>query len=127
MRKDEKVARVEKEKIEERAKAAEREHRLNILRSRANIDVPIPQFKSAEGQDAMKERFELFPSHLDKLKDKNDAKPTDSQGKSKFTVKSEDDVLADHTKNDPLFQRGPQTKKLKGPSYKTSSKDYSFV
>lgn len=120
MRKDEKVARVEKEKIEERSRTAEREHRLNILRSRANVtgNIEISEPKATE-----RERFELFPTESTQPQPQ---KQTQDPKSRKRSAKSGDDVLADHMKNDPIFQR---PKPPKGSSSKTSStsKDYSFV
>lgn len=114
VKKDEKVARVEKEKIEERARTAEREHRLNILRSRANIETD--RECDLNNKKKTEERFDLFPTQTQSQDPKE---PKYSKTKS---TKSGDDVLADHMKNDPIFQKPP-----KGSKNKTSSKDYSFV
>lgn len=121
VRKDEKAARVEKEKIEERAKAADREHRLNILRSRANLMVEEPpriQMKEPQSQ-----RFELFPNDKVNANEQDHRTIPKSFKSSKINGKTEDDVLADHTKNDPVLQRNDPIRKSKG----SSGKDYSFV
>lgn len=55
VKKDEASARIEKEKSEERSKAAEREHRLTILRSRASIASESPK-----GDSKNSSRFKLF-------------------------------------------------------------------
>ena len=72
MKRDETSARIEKEKNDERAKTAEREHRLSILRSRANIKVEekvkatVKEFNEYSSDKtkirarAYPQRFELF-------------------------------------------------------------------
>ena len=115
---------MEKEKIEERAKAADREHRLNILRSRANLMVEEPpriQMKEPQSQ-----RFELFPNDKVNANEQDHRTNQKSFKSSKINVKTEDDILADHTKNDPVLQQlSDPIRKSKGSG--SSGKDYSFV
>lgn len=55
VQKDESAARIEKEKSDERFKAAEREHRLSLLRSRASIETD-----SRTKEIGKSSKFELF-------------------------------------------------------------------
>ena len=123
VRKDEKTARIEKEKIEERARVADREHRLNILRSRANIEMEESPRPQTTENCKEKERFELFPNAKEKSQDRNISKSLNSSKAPLVIPKTEDDVLAGHMKNDPMFHKTNLIKKSKGKS----SKDYSFV
>lgn len=115
------MARVEKEKIEERARTAERDHRLNILRSRANIERDKEKDLKEEDNNT-EERFELFPKET--AQTQNPKSTTNSTSHSNKRIsKSGDDVLADHMKNDPIYQKS----QLKRSSSKAPAKDYSFV
>lgn len=58
VKKDEIGARIEKERTEERAKVAEKEHRLSLLRSRANVQIAT-KIELEKYQNKSK-RFELF-------------------------------------------------------------------
>lgn len=119
MRKDEQTARIEKEKMDDRAKAAEREHRLNILRSRANITTE----NSAKIVNKANDGVDLFPNDNETINnDSNKKKYEDLPSKIKSKPKSSDDVIADHVRNDPTLQI---SKQIKGKS--SNSKDYSFV
>lgn len=59
MKKDETTARIEKERTDERAKNAEREHRLSLLRSRAQVPEIKKEIETEQDQKKLK-GFELF-------------------------------------------------------------------
>lgn len=59
MKKDETTAKIEKERTDERAKNAEREHRLSLLRSRAQVPEVKKEIEMVQDQKKLK-RFELF-------------------------------------------------------------------
>ena len=69
------------------------------------------------------QRFELFPNDKASANEQDHRTNQKSSKSSKKNAKTEDDVLADHMKNDPVFQRGDPIRKSKG----SSGKAYSFV